>query len=168
MNLHIGVRAMSKSERPWFVTYTDEANGFSIDYPQGWGIEHPSRPPEVKVAIWKRESDGNPLGILVAKYKASGWSLLRFKSLKWLLLGRPKDYVPISTEKLNINGVPATKHAYTSTVISAVTHDCYIRIKVYLVKNKTGWILAFDCPQKSLDSYESIFGTAINSFRLFK
>jgi len=46
----IGVSCMSL-EPSQFLTYTDEANRFSIDYPQGWYIENPKERPTIKVAI---------------------------------------------------------------------------------------------------------------------
>ena len=153
------------SEPAQFLTYTDEANGFSIDYPQGWHIKHPKDPPELKVSIWSKQYGLNPVGTLVGKYEAPGWDLEGFSELRMQHLSdKSEDYAPISTEELTVNGMPAIKHTYTKTV----TLTSYKSVEIYLVENGTAWILAFDCPQKSFDSYESIFDTAINSFRLLK
>ncbi len=160
----IGV-SCGPSEPAQFLTYTDEADGFSIDYLQGWDIEYTEERPEIKVAIWSKKFGLNPVGILVAKYEASGYSLEGFSELQMgALPDITEDYVPISTEELTINGIPAIKHTYTETVVPTT----YTSVKAYLVANGTGWILGFYCPQESFDSYKSTFDTALNSFRLLK
>jgi len=61
-----------------FSTYTDEVNGFSIEYPYNWHTDIPKDNPEIKVSIWEKEIGINPVGIMVAKYAASGYSLEDF------------------------------------------------------------------------------------------
>ena len=100
---------------------------------------------------------------MVAKYEAPGYSLKSFSEFQISALPDIiKDYVPTSTKELTINGMPAIKHTYTETV----TPTSYTSVKVYLVENGTGWILGFNSPQKSFDSYKSTFNTALHSFRL--
>ena len=159
----IGV-SCGPSEPSQFLTYTDEANRFSIDYPQGWDV-NPEESSDVKVAIWSKKFGINAAGILVAKYKATGYTLKTFSDFQIEALPNIiKDYAPISTEELTINGIPAIEHVYGHTV----TPTSYITMRVYLVEDGTGWILGFPCPQKSLDSFKSTFETVLNSLRLFK
>ena len=147
---------------PQYVTYTDEVNGFSIDYPQGWDV-NPKESSDVKVAIWSKKFGINAAGILVAKHDAPGYTLKAFSDFQIdALPDIIDDYAPISTEELTVYGIPAIKHTYSQTV----TPTAYKTVKVYLVEGRTGWVLYFPCPQKSLDSYKSIFDTALNSFRL--
>jgi len=144
------------------VTYTDDANGFSIDYPEGWHVEHPKEPAELKVAIWSKKWGTGMAGIMVAKESVPGLSLEAYSKLRIQYLSDAEDYVPISTEELTITGMQAIKHTYTCTV----GQTSYARVQVYLMQNETGWFLGFDCPQKSFDSYQSIRDTVLNSFRL--
>jgi len=153
-----------QSEPPQFITYTDEANGFSIDYPQGWDV-NPKESSDVKVAIWSKRLGTNATGILVAKYSAPGYTLKAFADFQIDALGDTiTDYAPVSTEELTVYGVPAIEHTYNETV----SPTAYTTVKVYLVDGGTGWIIGFPCPQRSLDSYGSIFDAALGSFRLLE
>lgn len=159
----IGISCGS-SEPPQFVTYTSETEGFSIDYPDSWNAGD-SREPQVKVAIWEKEFGPNPVGIMVAKYATSGYNLESFAEFQINALPDiTEDYISISMEQLTISGISAIKHTYTNTVGPTT----YKSVKAYLVENGTGWILGFDSPQKSFDSYSYIFETFLNSFKLLK
>ena len=148
-----------------FVTYTDEANGFAIDHPEKWHVEYPSAHPQIKVAIWKRKVGHDPIGIMVYKSEASGHTLESFSEFQIdVLADRVNDYVPISTEEITVNGMPAIKHVYTQTI----TSHLYTAIKVYLVQGGAEWVLAIHSPQESLESYQSTFDTALSSFRLLE
>jgi len=160
----IGVSCMSL-EPSQFLTYTDEANGFSIDYPQGWYIEHPKERPTIKVSIWSKRLGVNRACIMVTKESVSVQSLGSYSELRMQhLSGTTKDYVSISTEELTINDISAVRHTYTDT--NGTTP--YKTVQVYLVDDGSGWLFGFACPQKSFDSYKSTFDTALNSFRLLK
>jgi len=148
-----------------FVTYIDKAGGFSIDHPDGWRVEIHKESSDVKVSIWEKEFGLNPVGIMIAKYAASGHSLESFSEFQiGALPDITEDYVPISTEEITINGIPAIKHIHTSTI----NPTTYKSVRVYLVSNGTGWILGFNSPQKSFDSYKSTFDTSLNSFSLLE
>ena len=150
---------------PQFMTYTDESNGFAIDYPEEWHIEYPSGHPEIKVAIWKRQVGHDPVGIIVAKYEASGHTLEGFSEFQISILPDSlDDYAPISTEEITINSMPAVKHTYNETI----TSHPYTTLKVYLVQGGADWVLAFHSPQESLESYQSTLETALNSFCLLE
>jgi len=160
----IGV-SCGPSEPYQFLTYTDEANGFSIDYPQGWYIEHPKERPTIKVSIWSKRLGVDRACIMVTKESVSVQSLESYSELRMQhLAGTTKDYVSISTEELTIDDISAVKHTYTD--INGTT--TYKSMQVYLVDDGTGWLFGFACPKKSFDSYKSTFNTALNSFRLLK
>jgi len=165
VTLSITYVSCGPSEPSEFVTYIDEAVGFSIEYPDGWHIETHKESSDVKVSIWEKEFGLNPVCIMVAKYAASGHSLESFSEFQiGVLPDIAEDYVPISTEEFTINGIPAIKHIHTST-ISPTT---YKSVRVYLLSNGTGWILGFNSPKKSFDSYKSTFNTSLNSFSLLE
>ena len=153
------------SEPSQFVTYTDEANGFSIKYPDSWHIETPKDPPELKVSIWEKEFGLNPVGLMVGKYAASGYNLEGFSEFrKDFLSNNSEDYTSISTEKLTVGCIQAIKHTYTETV-GPTTHKS---VEICLVEDGTGWILRFNSPQKSFNSYGSIYETSFGSFHLLE
>ncbi len=153
------------SEPTQFVTYTDEAEGFSIDYPEGWYIEHPEDRPTIKVAIWSARLGANRTCIMVTKESGTVQSLESYSELRTQHLSdTAEDYVVISTEELTINGIPAIKHTYTETLGTTP----YRSVQVYLVEDGTGWLFGFACPQKSFDSYRSACDTVLNSFRLLE
>lgn len=150
------------SEPAQFVTYTDEENGFSIDYPENWAVE-PKTSSELKVAIWSSGIGVNAASIMVGKYEASGYNLQSFSEYRRnYLADNIDDYAAVSTEESIINGRPVIQHTYTETV-SLTT---YIKLEVYFFESETGWIVCFPCPQKSFNSYESTFDIALESFRL--
>ena len=165
VTLSISVGSCGSSEPSQFVTYTDETNRFSIEYPDDWHINTPKNPPELKVSIWEKEVGLNPVGLMVGKYEVSGYSLEDFSEFrKNFLFNKTKDYISIYTEELTIDGIPALKHTYTETVGSTT----YKSVNVCLVEDEIGWILSFNSPQKSFDSYKPIFDTSFNSFRLLE
>ena len=150
------------SEPLRFLTYSDEVNGFSIDYPQGWDV-NPKKSSDVKVAIWSKKFGINAAGILVVKDNAPGHTLKTFSDFQIAALPDIiDDYAPISTEELTVDGIPAIRHTYNQTA----TSTAYTTVNVYLVEDGKGWIIGFPCPQKSLDSHKSIFDIALDSFRL--
>jgi hypothetical protein len=153
------------SEPSRYVTYFDEENGFSIDHPDNWNIDTPANPPELKVAIYEKEIGLNPVAIMVGKYQASGYNLESFTEFrKSFLNDNCRDYNSISTEKLMINGISATRHLYAETV----GQTSYKKVEICLIDNGTGWIICFNSPEKSFDGYETIYNKAFNSFILIK
>jgi len=159
-----GIGISCKPSKPaQFVTYTNEANEFSIDYPQGWRVEPDLSDPHIRVKICKSLWDQN-VGVQVAKYWDEIGGLDSFSQSQIKAASNFEDYVPLSTEELTINGIPAIKHTYTATA----SPKSYKFVQIYLVKNETGWLLHFFCTGKDFDSREATFDTILNSFRLLK
>jgi hypothetical protein len=156
----------SKSSKPSkFLTYTDKANGFSIDYPEGWYIKHPKKPPQLKVAIFSKKYGINPVGILVGKYRVPGYNLKSFSEYRIdHLSNNTKDFNFISTEELTVNDMKAIKHTYTRKV----GQTKYKSVEICLVENGIGWIINCNSPLKTFDSNKPIFDTVLNSFSLSK
>ncbi len=153
------------TENSQIVTYVDEENGFSIDYPDNWNIETPSNPPELKVSIYEKKIGINPVGIMVGKYKAPGYNLESFTEFrKGFLSDTGKDYISISTEQIMIGNMPAIKHFYTESVGPTL----YKIVEISMFDENIGWIVRFNSPEKSFDNYETIYDTALNSFSLLK
>lgn len=184
-----GIGISCKSSHPTqFVTHTDERHGFSIDYPKGWDIVPNVAHVNVLCNIWENKYATNLAGVQVAKYservavsapfstsqlKEAVASIDSFSAL--LMKGLPDnypDYVPASTEKLTINGIPAIKHAFTGCVyfrrVGIGYAVDYKYVQVYLVESGVGWALHFSSPAEDFDSHEFIFDAILHSFRLLK
>ena len=160
----IGV-SCGTSETPTFLTYTNEAKGFSIGFPEGWEVEPFPEHPQNMVSISTKTWNLKTVSIMVYKSEAPGLNLEGFSELQiqWAC-DNTEDYALIFTEASTIRGIPAIKHTYSCTVGSTT----YVSLNVYMVQDETGWILCFDAPQESLDSYESIFDSSLKSFRLLE
>jgi hypothetical protein len=160
----IGV-SCGTSETVTFVTYTNEAKGFSIDYPEGWVVEPFPETPKSMVSISTKTWNLKTVRIMVFKSEAPDLSLADFSELQMQSVrDTAKDYALIFTEASTVRGISAIKHTYNCTIASTT----YFSLKVYLVQDGIGWILCFDVPQESLDTYESIFDSSLNSFRLLE
>ncbi len=152
------------SETAHFTTYTNEAKGFSIGYPEDWEVNPLTEPPQM-VSISTKTWNLKTVRIMVYKSEASDLSLEEFSELQTQSVrDMAKDYALILTEASTIRDIPAIKHTYNCTIASTT----YFSLKVYLVQDGTGWILCFDVPQESRDAYESIFNLSLNSFRLLE
>jgi len=153
------------SEPPQFLTYTDEASGFSIDYPEGWSVEHLTEHWARKVSITTQTWTNKAVTIMVYKDGATKSSLENFsESHIQSAHDNSEDYVSISTDELTINRISAMKHIFDRTISST---SC-TSMMICLVENEIGWTLFLDSPKKSFDSYKSTFDTVLNSFRLLK
>lgn len=152
------------SEPAQFTTYTDEVSGFSIDYPENWDVE-PKDTSELKVAIWSSGIGFNAACIMVAKYEALGYNLQSFSQYRQdYLVENSDNYIAISTEESIVNNAPVIRHTYNEN-ISLTT---YTILEVYFFEEDTGWIIRFPCPQNSVDTYESTFNTALDSFSILR
>ena len=153
------------SETANFVTYTNEAKGFSIDYPEGWEVEPFPEPAKSMVAISTKTWNLKTVRIMVYKSEELDLNLEDFSEvqIQWAC-DNAEGYTLTFTEASTVRGIPAIKHTYNCAIASTT----YFSMKVYLVQNGTGWILCFDAPQESLDFYESIFESSLNSFRLLE
>ena len=170
------------------VTYTNEANEFSIDYPQGWDIVTDVVGIHGACNIWEHKLATEKVGVQVARYSeasahdhfstsqlneavgsAESFSALLIKTLT----DDYQDYAPVSTEELTVNGVPAIKHTFTGSVNIRLAFGVpdtvsYKWVQVYLVQDEVGWLLHFSSPEEEFDSHEATFDIMLNSFRLLK
>ena len=77
----IGV-SCGTSETPNFVTYTNEAKGFSISYPEGWEVEPFPEHPQNMVTISTKTWNLKAVSIMVFKSEAPGLNLENFSELQ--------------------------------------------------------------------------------------
>ena len=153
------------SETSQFVTYANEAKGFSIDYPEGWEVEPFPEHPKSMVSICTKTWNLKEVCISVYKSEAPDLSLGGFSEAQiQSACDITEDYTLISTEEIDIDDIPAIKHNYNCTRGATI----YVSIEVYLVQDEAGWVLSFYAPQESFDTYKSDFASSIRSFRLIE
>ncbi len=156
-----------------FLTYTDQTNGFSIDYPSDW-----ERMPEwllggaemllggggnIAVGFWApaKEEHGFTPNFTIAKatlpYEQGPQA--GYEELK-LTAEQEEGYIFISKGDLTISGVPAIKYVYRSSYISDST-----TMYVYLVQGRVGWLITLSCAPQSFGSLEPTFDAIANNFQ---
>lgn len=156
-----------------FLTYTDQANGFSIDYPSGW-----ERMPGWLLGGAEMFLGGG--GNIAAGFGAPAkeehgftpnFSIARitlpyeqglqagYEDLK-LTVEQEDGYIFISKDDLTVDGIPAIKYVYRSSYIADST-----TMYVYLVQGTIAWLITFSCAPQSFDSLEPTFDAIANSFQ---
>ena len=146
-----------------YLTYTDEANGFSISYPEDWDIvqdwmsTHVSFRDSVLYGIFASTID------VVSEDLPYSMSIQAFHDAAKLLLQGSEGYTSVSEEELIIDGKAAIKHVYTMSILGLTGQQ----MEVYLMEDKTVWILNFNTVPAFWSQYEDTFNTVARSFRLF-
>jgi hypothetical protein len=146
-----------------YLTYTDEANGFSISYPEDWDIvqdwmsTHVSFRDSVLYGIFASTID------VVSEDLPYSMSIQAFHDAAKLNFQYSEGYTLVSEEELIIDGKAAIKHVYTMSILGLTGQQ----MEVYLMEDKTVWILNFNTLPAFWSQYEDTFNTVARSFRLF-
>lgn len=146
-----------------YLTYTDKANGFSISYPEDWDIvqdwmsTHVSFRDSVLYGIFASTID------VVSEDLPYSMSIQAFHDAAKLNFQDSEGYTLVSEEELIIDGKTAIKHVYTMSVLGLTGKQ----MEVYLMEDKTVWILNFNTVPAFWSQYEDTFNTVARSFRLF-
>lgn len=146
-----------------YLTYTDKANGFSISYPEDWDIvqdwmsTHVSFRDSVLYGIFASTID------VVSEDLLYSMSIQAFHDAAKLNFQDSEGYTLVSEEELIIDGKTAIKHVYTMSVLGLTGKQ----MEVYLMEDKTVWILNFNTVPAFWSQYEDTFNTVARSFRLF-
>ena len=146
-----------------YLTYTDEANGFSISYPEDWDIvqdwmsTHVSFRDSVLYGIFASTID------VVSEELPYSMSIQAFHDAAKLNFQDSEGYTLVSEEELIIDGKTAIKHVYTMSILGLTGQQ----MEVYLMEDKTVWILNFNTVPAFWSQYEDTFNTVARSFRLF-
>lgn len=146
-----------------FLTYVDNAVGFSISYPEGWTKVAESADFLVSFEA-PEEKYGNRADYTVAHDELRTQTTIQgyFDYIKRYLQGRLRDYTPIVDEELTVDRMPAIKHVYTFS-------DRMITVKrmiLLLKQGRIGWIVTFTSSAEAFDSYQRVFEAAAASFHL--
>lgn len=148
---------------PGYSIYTDEANGFSISYPEDW--DKISDVPEVVLIAYR---DNSPCEDHFPNFNVGQSELSQPISVNELF-GQEKEYLAtlegynhISEEDLIVSGLPAIKHVYI-LVRDEVTVDV---MELILVEGTTAWFIACECAPGCWGYSKDDFDTIVSSFYL--
>jgi len=148
-----------------YTTYTDEANGFSISYPENWNaVQRLETPERSEVAfVDPRFCCSTPVGVSVVKEELPhGMSVVEyFESGLSLLTSTYQWYTNISQEQATLDEGTAIKHVYTGGF-----YRFDANIEFYLVEGSKGWVMTSRVSPPLEEQYELVFDTMVNSFRL--
>ncbi|MBA7594491.1 hypothetical protein ES703_01435 [subsurface metagenome] len=155
-----------------YLTYTDEANGFSIWYPEDWDRDESAegttlfRSPRSFPCGGSAPDEFHPyVCVYYWQYPSKvdlqqEFDLLKQESEQW------RGYTHISTEEMTVNGVPAIKHVFTYRL--EVTSHTFKRAYVVLANERTLYIIECFCQECAWD-WEGCwpnFDTIIHSFQI--
>jgi len=146
-----------------YVVYTDEANGFTISYPEDWEII-PDVPEAVLIACRDNSSceDHFPNFSVGKRELSQAMSVQTIFEEEKANLATLEGYTPISEEDVFLDGMPAIKHVFTLVVNEATVKV----MEVLLVKGATLWFMPSECAPGCWGYSRDYFDTIVGSFHL--
>jgi len=149
-----------------YLTYTDEANDFSISYPENWNAVQRLETSEKTVVAFvdPRFCCAAPAGVNLVKEELPYAMSVReyFERGIALLMSTYQWYSSISQEEVTLGGRAAIKHVYAGGFERLAVKQ----MEVYLVEGSRGWVMTCTSTLGLEDQYEPTFHTMVNSFRL--
>lgn len=147
-----------------FLTYVDDAVGFSISYPGTWNVEADSSD-YVVCFVAPEAKHGGTANCVVVHEKAPAQESLQsyFARSKADLQKGFKEYNPISEEELIIDDIPAMEHIFTYSDKNMI----FKLTQIYLKQGEVGWVLCCASVPDAFDSYLTTFKAITASFHLF-
>ncbi len=147
-----------------YLEYIDEENGFAISYPQGWEmLPHEYWSNETLAFFWTGQADMQ----CAPQFYLSREELDQPTSVQdWFEQDRgnltaSEGYSPISEEMITVDGNAAIKHVLTVEYGEATLQ----LIRLYLVKDTSGWLLNCVCLSDCWPRYGPNFETVAVSLR---
>jgi len=146
---------------PAYLTYTDAANGFSIEYPADWSVQSLSSAPLVATApvscegqrptftLWKLGSPGS-----------AGVETFFSSIICDTFLSAERSFV--SAEKMGVAGRAAIKWVSTQESSGAIP---YLDTSYYVLSDTTAWVLSFTVIYTCRHEYLDIFDHMVDSFQ---
>jgi|YelNatPaOPRAMG01_1025707.scaffolds.fasta_scaffold02302_14 hypothetical protein len=144
-------------------SYTNEEEGLSISYPEGWEEGEPG-----DAVAWIHDGEGSEIVILKDQLD-SGMDLSGYVDAidKWAKENLP-DYNQESLENYTIGNDPSMLRVYTFTY-KGENGDVPIKaIEAYLVKGGYGYTVICDTETPTYPSKEALFRKIIGSFHFTK
>lgn len=148
-----------------YLVHIDEANGFTISYPEDWEII-PDVPEVVLIAYRDNSScqDHFPNFNVGQSELSQPISVQALFEQEKAYLATLEGYTPVYEETLTLDGMPIIKHVYT-LVRDAVTVKI---MEVLLVEDTTAWFIACECATSCWSAYEPTFDTIVSTFHLLR
>ncbi len=148
-----------------YLVHIDEANGFTISYPEDWEII-PNVPEVVLIAYRDNSScqDHFPNFNVGQSELSQPISVQALFEQEKAYLATLEGYTSIYEETLTLDGMPIIRHVYT-LVRDAVTVKI---MEVLLVEDTTAWFIAWECATSCWSAYEPTFDTIVSTFHLLR
>lgn len=147
-----------------YVTYNDEANGFSISYPEHWRnlVRFQTSQKTIVSFYDPARCCATPSTVNLVKEMLPDYLSLReyIEANKAMSADMDLGYTFIAEEQVTLGGMTTIKNVYTLTRLDAKG------MEVYFVEGSTGWVITCATICGVWDKYEPIFGTMLSSFRL--
>lgn len=149
-----------------YLTYTDEVNGFSISYPEGWHMMPEGRLADVVVVGFEGASGCvvSGAGFTVSKHQGphsvpplEPWHDATLRAWE----RRSEEFSLVSQEDLSISGRPAIKAVL-------IVDKEHLIVDLCLVTDTAGWGITCITPSACWSDAKPIFDTIVESFRLLE
>ncbi len=145
-----------------YITYTDEANGFSISYPEDWEIK-PGAEAGFVIFMASSACDAYTANFLVTDVQLpTSGSVQGFSEVVKEYYVEDMGFTLVSEEELTLGGTAAIKLVFTGVARGQAMSI----MRVVLTEGKPGWRVSGSCATECWPQYEPLFNTMVNSFRL--
>ena len=151
---------------PGWLTYTDSANKFTVNYPKEW--VHKETVNSVLFLSPKENDNDNfqeNVNILLQDLSEKPMNLEQYTTLskKMIKENAPSSAI-ISSTPTTFAGQRSVETIYTMTFEGRA-----MKLKqTWFIKNKTAYVLTFTAEQSKYDKYEPTATAIINSFKFFR
>ena len=150
-------------------TYTNSEYGFSVEYPEGWGMEEGLMGSVVMFAGPSVLDSAYLVNInlLVEQLPESPKTTLEeYCSLTELYLKEGlADYAKIEESSIEISGLPAIVRTVTLSVEYEGEKLVLEDSQAYVIRDNAAYIITYDVPSEFHDEYADCFELVINSLR---
>jgi hypothetical protein len=144
-------------------SYTDEDEGFSISYPEGWVEGEPG-----DALAWIHDTESSELVVLKDELEPEMQLSEYVDAINdWAKENLP-DYKEESLEKYAIGNEPSMLRVYTFTYKGEKGDVPIKSIEAYLVREGYGYTIICDTEQSIYPSKEVLFKKIIDSFRFIE
>ena len=147
------------------LTYTDNANGFSIAYPQDWQkMPQYLLTEDALVGFFRGtgQADTSSYNVMMGEWPSGMTVEDLYAGVKSDIEATTEGYSFIAKDNLTINGIPAIKHTCTFRAGGQTLKA----IQVLLVKDNKAWFLTLASPPEYFAQNEPTFNAIINSFQV--
>jgi hypothetical protein len=150
-----------------YVTYQDDKNHFTIDYPKHWSVDYTDKSVTVMfVSPKENEQDNRTENLTVTvtplPYEASAPVEKYTDGIVATIKQRSPEMEVVSSRSITIHDYPAIE----VVVRGKMSGIEYTISTNYLFKGKTGYVIGYTYPNSDKDKYEEIYTKMLHSFTI--